>query len=64
MDGNLSIEGVRVVLAPFGKRHLDDPDYLSWLHDYEVVKTIGRPEYLTKVSYQEVADYVRALADD
>ncbi|MBH61070.1 MAG: hypothetical protein CL569_01175 [Alphaproteobacteria bacterium] len=63
MDGNLSIEGVRVVLAPFGKRHLDDPDYLSWLHDYEVVKTIGRPEYLTKVSYEEVADYVRTVTE-
>lgn len=63
MDGDLKIEGGRVVLASFGDRHLNDPAYLSWLHDYEVVKTIGRPEYLTAVSFEDVAHYVRQVTD-
>jgi len=52
-----------VALKSFGERHLKDPCYLSWLRDYEVVKTIGRPEYLTSVSFDEIAEYVRRVTD-
>ena len=62
MDGDLRIDGARVTLATFGERHLEDPAYMSWLHDYEVVKTIGRPEYLTSASYEDVATYVRRVS--
>lgn len=63
MDGDLTLSGARVTLEVFSDRHLKDPAYLSWLHDYDVVKTIGRPEYLTKISFSEVADYVRRIME-
>jgi RimJ/RimL family protein N-acetyltransferase len=61
MDSDLTLSGERVTLTAFGERHLHHPAYMSWLHDREVVKTIGRPEYLTAISFEEVAEYVRLL---
>lgn len=63
MDGNLTLQGARVSLEPFASDHLHDPAYLSWLRDYEVMKTIGRPEYYDQVTFEEVAEYVQRITE-
>lgn len=55
------IEGRACYLQPFGDAHLADPAYLGWLRDPEVVKTLGRAEYLTPVPFAEVEAYVRQI---
>lgn len=57
----LLIKGKQIYLAPFAKDHLNDPNYLSWLRDYEVMKYIGREEYLAPISFDEVRTYVESL---
>ena len=59
-DGT-TIEGEISYTVPFGERHLNDPDYLSWLHDYEVVRMLNRPDYWEPVRFAEVAAYCRTL---
>jgi len=51
------LEGKKSYLVPFTQRHLNTPAYLEWLRDYDVVKTINRPEYLTPISFEEVRAY-------
>lgn len=53
----MRLTGKTTTLVPFGDEHLNSPDYLSWLRDYEVVKTINRREYLRPVSFAEVKEY-------
>lgn len=68
MDGDLTadielrLEGRVTYLVPFSERHLRDPRYLSWLRDYEVAKTIGRPEFLTEISFKEIEGYFRRIS--
>jgi [ribosomal protein S5]-alanine N-acetyltransferase len=46
---------------PFGEEHLRHPDYLSWLRDYEVIRTLNLPAYWQPVDFEEVARYCRSL---
>ena len=55
------ITGNLIYLEPFKRQHLDNPDYFQWLQDIEVTRYIGREEFFTGVSYQEVVDYVEGL---
>ncbi|MBM4184048.1 MAG: GNAT family N-acetyltransferase [Gemmatimonadetes bacterium] len=55
------LEGAKVVLEPFEDRHLHDPNYLQWLRDYDVIKTINRADYLRPVSFAEVKAYCEGL---
>ncbi len=60
----MSIVGNNIYLEKFNVTHLHDPDYLSWLRDFEVMKYIGREEYLTPISFVEVKEYVQNLWND
>ena len=61
---DLVLEGTMIRLIPFDLRHRDDPAYLKWLHDYDVIKTLHLPHYVsTPVSYAEVASYCDQLAE-
>ena len=53
--------GKRVKLVPFTEEHLNDPKYLSWLKDYEVMRYIGRPEYFKPFEFKMVQDYIESL---
>lgn len=55
------IESGRILLKPFELAHLRDPVYLSWLHDLEVVKYIGRDELLQPIPFEDVESYVKQL---
>jgi [ribosomal protein S5]-alanine N-acetyltransferase len=57
----MRIEGRHVHLEPFVERHLYDPRYLTWLRDREVMRYIGRDEYLRPFEFSMVEDYVRSL---
>ena len=56
-----TLTGRRVALAPFAREHLDDPAYLSWLRDYEVIKTLNLPDYWSPVPIERVRAYVEGL---
>ena len=57
-----NIEGEHIRLESFAEEHLHDARYLSWLRDYEVMKMIGRDEYIEKkIEFPEVKDYVENL---
>jgi ribosomal-protein-alanine N-acetyltransferase len=55
------LDGARVSLVPFEERHLGDPNYLKWLRDYDVIKTINRADYLRPVSLAEVREYCESV---
>jgi [ribosomal protein S5]-alanine N-acetyltransferase len=60
-DG-LRIMGRKVHALPFSNHHLRDPAYLSWLHDSDVVRAIGRPDYVAApVPFEVVQDYCTSL---
>lgn len=55
--------GAKTKLVVFSECHVEDPAYLSWLHDVDVVRTIGRPDYVLKpVELSEVQAYVEAVS--
>ena len=51
------IEGRLIFAVPFSKEHINSPDYLGWLRDYDVIKTLDRPEYWDPVPFAEVEEY-------
>ena len=75
MDGDLNRaallrpEGLRLAgrvshCVPFGEGHLRDPVYLSWLRDRDVVRTIGRPDYMAApVDFATVEKYFAQMKD-
>lgn len=48
-------------LTPFEEKHLSNPDYLNWLRDYDVVKTLNKVDYIRPVSYAEVTEYCHTV---
>lgn len=57
----LELKGNKILLREFTKRNLKDPRYHAWLRDLDVVKTIGRLEYLLPIEFNEIKDYVDNL---
>ncbi|MBL8421272.1 MAG: GNAT family N-acetyltransferase [Dechloromonas sp.] len=60
----MKFSGQLTYLVPFLEEHLEHPCYIEWLRDVEVVKYIGREEYLLPIHYETVRDYVRDLWND
>ncbi|MFX0133223.1 MAG: GNAT family N-acetyltransferase [Candidatus Hodarchaeota archaeon] len=51
-----------VNLIPFDEKHFNNPCYLDWLHDHEIIKYLNLPSYLQKpVSFEEIKTYVDDL---
>lgn len=60
-DG-LVLTATKTRLVTFGETHRDDPAYLCWLRDYEVIKTLDLPAYVAApVSHETVAAYCNKL---
>ena len=57
----MKIESGLSYLVPFEERHLNDPRYFEWLTDFEVVRVIGRDEYLKPIEFEKVREYVEDL---
>ena len=55
----LRLDGTKTYLVPFAERHLEDPRYFAWLSDLEVMRFIGRDEYLKPIPFESVRQYVR-----
>ena len=54
----LRLEGERTCLVSFSEAHRDDPAYLNWLRDPDVVRTLYLPDYLAgPVPYKDVKTY-------
>ena len=59
---NFKIEGKAIMLVPFTNKHLHDSKYIKWLRDYEVMRLVGRQEYLEKpIPFSEIEKYVQNL---
>jgi RimJ/RimL family protein N-acetyltransferase len=52
------IQGERIHVVPFESEHLNDPKYFAWLNDIDVVRYLGRDEYLEPIPFAEVQEYV------
>jgi len=53
-----------VTLRPFTRRHLVSSDYLRWMNDARVTRTIGRFDYLLPVSRAKLAEYFNSIDTD
>ena len=53
--------GTSICAAPFAEQHLKNPRYLKWLNDLEVMRLIGREEYLEPVTFEVARQYVEAV---
>lgn len=54
------LAGDTFILTPFAERHLQDPQYVSWLRDPAVVETLNLPRYLSgAVTQDEIRKYCR-----
>lgn len=60
------LQGELVTLKAFQTHHIYAPEYLSWLHDPEVLCTMNLPAYLeTPVELHELEEYCnRLIASD
>ncbi len=57
-------QGKLTYISYFRDIHLNDPSYYEWVTDIEVVRYIGREEYLTKIPFSEVQQYVWDMWDN
>jgi RimJ/RimL family protein N-acetyltransferase len=57
------MQGKLTHIALFGEAHLHDMNYYRWLTDMDVVRYIGREEYLSKISFSAVQKYVKEMWD-
>ena len=55
------IDGARTYMVPFEEHHLVNPRYFDWLTDLEVMRFIGREEYLRPIRFERVREYVEGL---
>jgi ribosomal-protein-alanine N-acetyltransferase len=53
--------GGKSCARPFSEEHLRLPEYLGWLHDYEVIRTLNLPSYWQPISFERAAEYCRSL---
>jgi [ribosomal protein S5]-alanine N-acetyltransferase len=58
---DLELVGARVRCTRFSGRHLESPDYLGWLNDHEVVRTLNLPSYWRGVAFATVRTYCENL---
>ena len=55
------LDGKKTYVIPFSQRHLNDERYYGWLTDYDVIKTINRPDYIIPVPFDDVKRYCEDL---
>jgi len=58
LPDDLRLEGDKTFAVPFGPRHRDDPAYIGWLRDYEVIRSMNLPTYWEPVAKEAVDAYV------
>ena len=59
----MNIKGEKIELREFTLNNLKDEKYFNWLRDVDVIKTIGRIEYLTNLSFENVEKYISSLIE-
>ncbi|MCG8670375.1 MAG: GNAT family N-acetyltransferase [Pseudomonadales bacterium] len=64
-EAPLRFDGVICYGLPFADEHLRNPNYLDWLRDYDVIRTLNLPSYWEPVTEDEVKRYCRnVMASD
>ena len=59
----MDIVGKKTILRKFCTENLEDPNYLRWLRDPEVMKYIARDEYYKEVDYLIVKSHVEKMLE-
>ncbi len=59
-DYPYSITGKNITLVPFAEQHLNDPRYLSWLRDPQVM-LYARRDFSPTISFDDAKKYVQLL---
>jgi len=54
----------KIALVPFGRKELYSTEYLQWMNDPAITRTIGRFDYLLPVGRSKLVDYVQSLDPD
>jgi len=57
------LEG-EVYLFPFGMKELYSEDYLKWMNDVKITKTLSRFDYLMPVERQKLVEYYESINRD
>lgn len=57
------MQGKLTQISHFKEIHLNDPNYYQWVTDIDVVRYIGREEYIDKIPFSEVRQYVKDIWD-
>ena len=57
----LTLKGKKTTLEEFSRKHLEDPRYMDWLRDLDVIATINRIEYMLPIDPAIVPEYVASL---
>jgi [ribosomal protein S5]-alanine N-acetyltransferase len=51
----------KIALYPFGIKELYSTEYLKWMNDADITKTIGRFDYLMPVSRKKLVEYYNSI---
>ena len=51
----------RITVLPFGRKELYSAEYIQWMNDPRITRTIGRFDYLFPVSRKKLIDYYRSI---
>jgi ribosomal-protein-alanine N-acetyltransferase len=52
------LNDTNISLFSFGERELHSDEYLKWMNDIEVTRTLGRHDYLRPVSRRQLIEYL------
>ena len=64
MIKQIVIKKNNITILPFIEKNLYDQNYLNWLNDKEVIKFIGRSEYLNDVKIDDIEIYFKNILND
>ena len=60
-ESSFKLNNKLIELRNFGENELHSKAYLEWMNTYEIVRTIGRAEYLRPVTRADLIQYFESL---
>ena len=65
INDDFIINGINTYVVPFTIEHARSEQYLKWLRDYDVIKSLNLLSYIEKpVSKHELEDYYNTIKKD
>lgn len=60
-NSSFCLQEDEMCLFPFGLKELYSDEYLSWMNDLEITKTLGRFDYLMPVDRSKLVEYYQGM---